>query len=382
MRINVFQPKLGLRELNAIRKVFKSNWLGKGEVTNKFESKWAEHISAPSENVLTTNSCTEALFSSLKILDLNQNDEVIIPTISFIGAANAVLSNGCKLVLCDVDPRSLNVRLCDIKKVFTNRTRAIIVLHYGGIPCDIQEITEFCKLNKVYLIEDAAAAVYSKLNNKFLGTFGDIGMWSFDAMKILVTGDGSAMYFKDAARRQKAALLMYFGLVTKSGYENTVAQKWWEFEIINNGHRAIMNDITSSIGLVQLRKLENNIKKRKKVHNYYCDNLKRFNWIELPPFIEDNVQSSFYFYHIQVPSNLRDKLADSLRNSGVYTTFRYFPLHKVAYFNVTDQFPNADFAAESTLLLPIHQSLSRRDLRFIIELIRKFDHLIEKPIRS
>jgi aminotransferase len=378
MKINVFQPKLGLSELNAIRKVFKSKWLGKGPVTNQFESKWAEHISTSSENVLTTNSCSEALFSSLKIFELNPNDEVIIPTISFIGAANAVLSHGCKLVLCDVDPRSLNVRLSDIKKVFTNKTKAIIVLHYGGIPCDIEEIADFCRLNNVYLIEDAAAAVYSKLNNKFLGTFGDMGMWSFDAMKILVTGDGSAMFFKDSARREKAALLMYFGLVTKSGYENTVAQKWWEFEIIDSGHRAIMNDITSSIGLVQLRKLDKNIKIRKRVHNYYCDNLKDFKWIELPPRIEDNVQSSYYFFHIQVSSNLRDRLADFLRINGVYTTFRYFPLHKVSYFNVTNQFPNADFAAESTLLLPIHQSLSTRNLKHIIDLIRKFDFLIQK----
>ncbi len=130
--INVFQPSLGKEELDALEKVFESNWLGRGKKVVEFEEKYAEHIKSSKDLVLTTTCCSEGLFSSMHLLDIKPGDEVILPTISFIGAGNAVCAHGAKMVLCDVDPRTLNARAEDIEKVITPKTKALLLLHYGG----------------------------------------------------------------------------------------------------------------------------------------------------------------------------------------------------------------------------------------------------------
>lgn len=371
--INVYQPTLGKEELQALEKVFESNWLGKGKRVAEFEEKYAEHLGTSKDQVLTTNCCTEGLFSSMHLLDIQPGDEVIVPTISFIGAGNAVCAHGAKLVLCDVDPHTLNARAEDIEKVITPKSKAILLLHYGGIPCEMDDIMALAKKHNLKVIEDAAAGVCSRYKGKAIGTIGDMGMWSFDAMKILVCGDGAMLHFNTPELRHKADRWLYFGLETKSGYENSVAQKWWEFDISSFGHRAIMNDITAAMALEQLKKLPTYMEKRKVVSDFYNENLKQFSWIELPPALPEYVETSYYFYHIQLKNGLRDKFAGFLRQNGIYTTYRYYPLHRVPGYGATGDFPNADFAADNTLNLPIHQSLTQENLGFIINTIKKFD---------
>jgi aminotransferase len=140
--------------------------------------------------------------------------------------------------------------------------------------------------------------VCSSYKGRALGTFGDIGMWSFDAMKILVCGDGSALHFRDPELRERAEKWLYFGLEAKSGYENSVAQKWWEFDISSFGHRAIMNNVTAAMALVQLDRLPEFMKKRAEVHNYYNEHLKDLNWLDLPLPIPEDCTTSYYFYHM------------------------------------------------------------------------------------
>lgn len=371
--INVYQPTLGSEELEAIKEVFKSNWLGKGTKVADFEEQYAKHIGSSKDLVISTNCCSEGLFSSMHLLDIQPGDEVIVPTISFIGAGNAVCAHGAKMVLCDVDPHTLNARAEDIRKVITPKTKALLLLHYGGIPCEMDEIIDLCKEYNIKLIEDAAAGVCSTYKGKAIGTFGDMGMWSFDAMKILVCGDGAMLHFNSPELRKKADRWLYFGLETKSGYENSVAQKWWEFDISSFGHRAIMNDITASMALEQLKKLPAYMDKRAKVHKFYNDNLKQFSWISLPPELPDYVQTSYYFYHVQIKNGLRDKFAKYLRENGVYTTYRYYPLHRVPGYGMAGEFPNADYAADNTLNLPIHQSISDEDLNHILKVVKEFD---------
>ena len=371
--INVYQPSLGKEELNALEGVFSSNWLGKGKKVQEFETNYAEHLKTQKELVLTTNCCTEGLFSSMPLLGIGEGDEVIVPTISFIGAGNSVCACGAKMVLCDVDPRTLNVRAKDIEKCITPKTKAILLLHYGGIPCEMDEIMALANAHGIHVIEDAAAGVCSFYKGKAIGTFGDIGMWSFDAMKILVCGDGAMLHFNSPELRHKADRLLYFGLETKSGYENSVAQKWWEFDISCYGHRAIMNDMTAAVALEQLKKLPEFMKKRAVVDKFYRDNLAQFTWLELPPILPDYIETSYYFFHIQLKNGKRDLLAKYLRENGIYTTYRYYPLHRVPAYGNHGSFPNADYAADNTLNLPIHQSLSQNDLEYILDCFKKFD---------
>ena len=366
------QPTLGKEELDSLEKVFESNWIGKGAIVAEFEQKYAEHLGSTPDRVISTNCCSEGLFSSMHLCGIEPGDEVILPTISFIGAGNAVCAHGAKMVLCDVDPRTLNARASDIEKVITPKTKAILLLHYGGIPCEMDEIMALAKKYNLKVIEDCAAGVCSTYKGKALGTFGDMGMWSFDAMKILVCGDGAILHFNDPEMRKKADKWLYFGLETKSGYENSVAQKWWEFDISCYGHRAIMNNITAAIALEQLKKLPMFMEKRKAVHEFYNEQLKDLTWLDLPLPIPADCQSSYYFYHIQIKNGKRDELARYLRERGVYTTYRYFPLHRVPHYGIKGDFPGADYAADNTLCLPMHQSLTPEECKLITDLIKEF----------
>lgn len=375
--INVYQPSLGKEELDAIKDVFESNWLGKGKKVATFEEEYAKHIRTSKDLVLSTNCCSEGLFSSMHLLDIRPGDEVIVPTISFIGAGNAVCACGAKLVLCDVDPHTLNARAEDIEKVITHKTKALLLLHYGGIPCEMDEIMALCNKYNIKVIEDAAAGVNSFYKGKAIGTFGDMGMWSFDAMKILVCGDGAMLHFNSTELRRKADRWLYFGLETKSGYENSVAQKWWEFDISSFGHRAIMNDITASMALEQLKKIPSYMEKRSHVQKFYDENLSQFSWLKLPPTLPEYIQTSYYFYHIQIKDGMRDEFAGFLRRNGIYTTYRYYPLHRVPGYGVTGEFPNADYAADNTLNLPIHQSITDEDLNYILDKFMEFGSLMK-----
>ena len=371
--INIMQPSLGEEELEAVRKVFESNWIGKGRLLTLFEEEFAAQVGATREHVLTTNCCTEGLFASMYLFDIKPGDEVICGDLSFVGVGNAILNCGAKMVICDVDPRTLNPTAETIERVITPRTKAILLSHYGGIACEMDEIMALANAHNLYVIEDAAPGVCSKYKGKALGTVGDMGMWSFDAMKILVTGDGAAIYLKDPMLRNKCDKWFYFGMNVKSGSENSVAQKWWEFDVECYGHRAIMNNIGAAIGLEQLKKLPLFMERRAYVHETYNQELKNIDWLVLPPALPDYVETSYYFYHVQLPDRDRDAFARFLRENNIYTTYRYFPFHRVPGFHCLDaECPGADYATDHTLCLPIHQSLSESDVAYIIETIKKF----------
>lgn len=371
--INVFQPCLGEEEVSALRNVIESNWLGKGKLTEEFESKFANHLSVDAKNIKTTNCCSEGLFISMDAFGIGAGDEVILPTTSFVGSANAIMHHGANISFCDVDRRTLNVTAADIEKRITKKTKAVLLLHYGGVPCEMDEIMEMADSYGIKVIEDAACGIYSTYKGRALGTIGDMGMWSFDAMKILVSGDGAALYFKDQEIAEKMAKYMYFGLESKSGFSNSVDSKWWEFEVSSLGHRAIMNDMTASVALEQLKKLPSFIDRRSHIADMYNDLLKDEEWILLPPEAPEYDRLTHYFYHIQVDNDLRDELASYLRKNDIYTTYRYYPLHWVKYYGHSEEvYPEAEWAALHTLCLPIHQSLKNEEVVYIVEMIKKF----------
>ncbi len=370
--INVFQPALGAEELLAVKQVFDSNWVGKGAKTNQFENLFANYIGVEKKYVQSVNSCTEGLFQAIALLDIEPGDEVILPTISFVGAANAIVSCGAKPVFCDVDKRTLNPTVHQIEEKITAYTKAVIILHYGGVPCQIEPICQLLKQHNIWLIEDSACSVATRYKGQACGTFGDIGVWSFDAMKVLVTGDGGMIYCKDAQMAERAEKHLYLGQQARSGFENSAHDRWWEFEISNPGRRSIMNDITSAIGIEQLKKLPGFIVRRQEIYQYYNQALADLDWLQLPPENTLHTESSYYFYWVQTTPFLRDQLACYLRDQDIYTTFRYYPLHWVDFYGATTSLLNAEEAANTTLCLPIHQSLSNDDLAQIIASIRKF----------
>tara|TARA_R110001583_G_scaffold19578_1_gene76461 strand:+ start:1150 stop:2283 length:1134 start_codon:yes stop_codon:yes gene_type:complete len=372
--INIYQPSLGKEELGAIEEVFKSNWLGKGSKTDEFINKFAKKLTTSPDFLLPISSCTEGLFQAIDLY-VNKGDEVILPSISFIGAINAVVSKGGIPVFCDCNPRTLNIELKHIKPKITDKTKAIITLHYAGVPCDIEHITNFCNQRNIKVIEDNANSPFSRVNTKSTGTFGDIGLWSFDAMKQLVMGDGGMIYCNDKKDMEHLIHSTYLGLKTNSGFSNNIDQKWWEYDVSMPGRRCITNDIQAAIGIEQLKKIDSQLIRRKQIHNTYTNTLQKLEWLDVPQEIPTTNESSYYMYHIQTKDKKdRDLLAKYLRKYKVYTTFRYYPLHWVNYYKsyFNEELPGTEYAANHTLCIPLHQSLSNKDVSYIIKLIKDF----------
>jgi aminotransferase len=372
-RINVFEPQTGVESLQYLVNVFNSKWLWPGVQTERFIELFAKLQEVPADSLLPVSSCTDALFIACDLLeDTDIRDEVIIPSIHFVGAANAVIAKGCKPIFCDVDKRSLNPHVEDIERVITKRTVAVILLHYGGRPCDdITQIAELCKDKNLTLIEDSANSMVSKKYGVACGTFGDIGMWSFDPMKLISCGDGGMMYIKNPRTMRIARKMCHFGLTNKSGLSSKTEDRWWEFDVECAGRYSALTDVDSAILLTQLMNLKDFMLSRITANVYYRDSLRDVGDITLPPTIGESDAHSYYFFWIQ--TDRRDDLAKFLRANDIYTTFRYYPLHHIPLYRQTGKnLPNTEKAQKNTLLLPMHAGLSLDDLSRVCEKVKEF----------
>ena len=372
--INVFQPTLGEAELEAVGEVFASGWLGRGARTSEFEARFAQHIGVDPSNVVSTKSCTEALFVVADVLGIGPGDEVVLPSISFVGAANAVAARGARPVFCDVDPRTLNPTVDNVRAAMTSSTAAVLVLHYGGQPGDVAGIAALCDARGIPLIEDAACGVASAVDGRAAGTWGSFGAWSFDAMKILVTGDGGMLYVRDPDRAREASRRFYLGLTQGSGFAQATGSdtvgRWWEFDTDGVSRRSITNDIAAAIGLVQLGRLAGFVERRAEIARRYDERFADLP-VRLPPALPAGHKSSHLFYWIALPEGVRDQVAARLLDRGVYTTFRYYPLHLVeAYRHQAGELPGATRASHETLCLPMHQGLDDAAVERVADEVR------------
>lgn len=370
--IQVYSNSLGDEEAQAIAAVFRSKWLGMGKECQALEKELGELWKAP--RVLLLNNCTAALHVALKALGIRAGDEVIISSINFLACVNSVLEVGAVPVFADVDPVTLNILPSEIERLKTPRTKAVFILHYGGHPADFDAIQAACGPG-IAIIEDSANSVASTYKGRYCGTLGDAGAFSFDAMKTLVMGDGGALIVRDEEVFLRARSLRYLGFRdrTTSGVAalGEGSRRWWEFDIDLPSGRFISNDVLAAAGRVQLRRLPAFLARRKEVWDFYQRELAGVPGLRLPPEPLPGTTSSYYIYWIRVDRR-RDDLARHLADNGVYTTFRYFPLHLVPCYRAGVRLPNAELVNETALNLPLHQNLSDEDLAHIVAAVRKF----------
>nr|AHA81998.1 Arm29 [uncultured bacterium] len=365
--INVFQPMLGEDELSAVREVFDSCWIGRGPKVAEFEGSFAAHLGVDRDQVTSTYTCTEATFLAMELLDIGPGDEVVLPTVTFVGTANAVAARGARPVFCDVDPRTLNATVRDVEAALTPATRAVLLLHYGGYPGQVAEIARLCRDRGIKLIEDAANAQASRVDGRACGTFGDIGVWSFDHGKIAVSVDGGMLYARDPDLVARAVRLAYFGMEQATGYAEAMRARtrWWDFEVSSFSRRSIMNDVLAAIGCVQLGRLPEFLARRRTVVERYDRALADVPGLLLPPPLPAGHETSYYLYWVQMAAGIRDEVARELYDRGIYTTFRYPLLHQVRAYGADNLLPRAEQAAAATLCLPLHQALSDADVDLI-----------------
>ena len=380
-KINLFEPSFGPDEVRAVSEVMLSNWTGRGSKVRELECEFAKFLSVDSNQVTTTTCATEGVFAIFDTINLSANDEVIIPTTSFVGIATAVKYYKATIVFCDTDKNTLQSLPQDLLSKITNKTKAVVLNHYGGYSsCTLDLINEL-NLRGITIIEDAACAFGATLPDSpkmLLGTLGDFGVWSFDSMKLISMGDGGLVYGKNPDLIEKIARRNYFGLSGEgvSGFASAAKNRntWWEFNVELPGRRAILNDLVASIGLVQLSRYEELVKKRRLVVEKYIEMLSSIDGIDGLNNQRVDRSVSPYLFWIQVDD--RDGLANFLLENGIYTSFRYLPLHKQQFFTDqylnTDLFTGAEWSNKRTLNLPLHANLEIEDVIKICTLIRNY----------
>jgi dTDP-4-amino-4,6-dideoxygalactose transaminase len=370
--INIFQPSVSKASMLVLEEVFDSNWLGRGELVKAFEEELSDFFHVSGKNIHTIACATDAIFGVFRILNLqNTKKEVIVPSISFPAVASAIIEAGLTPIIVDVDPLNGNISLDSVKESLNNQTVAIFITHYGGIPVNIEKLRGIVG-NDVFILEDAACAFGTFVKGKACGTLGDFGCWSFDAMKMLVAGEGGACYFSDAILSRKAKEYFYLGLPVsdKSGLDKaSQSDRWWEYQLNSPGRRSMFTNINAAIALPQFSSLSDNFLRRESIRSKYCKVIDSHSKLNYSKQEQEDVVHSNYFFTIL--SDERDKLAKYLKDNNVYVTFRYFPLHKIDIFKEysVSELDGARQFSESALNIPIHHNLTDIDVELICSLL-------------
>ena len=365
--IQLFKPFMGKEEIEEVSKVIQSGWIGLGPKTAEFERKFAEYIGV--KYAVGVNSCTSALDLALKLLNVRNGDEVIVPTITFVSTAHVVSYNLAYPIFVDVDEKSLLMDIEDVRKKITVRTKAIIPVHYGGRPVDMDKLREIT--GDIPIIEDAAHACGAEYKGRKCGALGDIGCFSFHAVKNLSMGDGGALTLNNKKFAERANRMRWLG-IDKGTWDRTEVDKsyWWQYFVDEIGLKCHMNDIAAAIGIVQLKKLENMNERRKEIARKYTDGFKNVDWIETPPEDTEEYRSSWHIYCIKCEK--RDELSQWLAGRGIIVGVHYQPIHLYSCYGNTPHLPVAEEVFKEILSLPMHPGLSDKDVDTVINAVLEF----------
>lgn len=365
--ISVFGSSVGQEELAEVAECLESQWMGAGPKVETFEKRFAARLGLP--NFAMVDSGSNALYLAVRLLDLPKGTEVIVPAFTWIACAQAVLLNGCRPVFCDVDHETQNVTVDTIRPHLTARTAAIMVVHYAGKPVVMAPILAL----GLPVIEDAAHAVDSTRNGIACGAMGDVGIFSFDAVKNLATPEGGGITVRDPERFARARAMRYCGIAKSGLAASADGNRWWEYAIQDVAPKMLSNDICAAIGLAQLEKLDRNQARRRRIWELYQHELAGFEWLLRPVDAAHDERHSYFTYCIRlVEPGARDRLAHHLYAAGIYTTLRYHPLHLNPIYRSEVTLPVCERLNETALSLPIHPKLSDTDLSHILAAMREF----------
>jgi perosamine synthetase len=379
--IQLFKPSFGEEELEALREPFDTGWIGLGPKTSEFEEKFAKYVGA--KYAIALNSATAALHLALNAFGVGEGDEVLLPPITFVSTVHAVIYCGATPVFVDVYPDTLCIDVEDIKRKITEKTKAIIPVHYGGHPCEINEIMEIAQEYRIVVVEDAAHACGAEYRGCKIGCFGDATCFSFHAVKNLATGDGG-MITTDRLEIAKSVKRLRWVGIDKSTWERTedvsiemeagirrYVSYGWYYEVNELGYKYHMNDIAAAIGLVQLSKLDRANAKRRAIIQHYNNAFRDIDWIEIP-VEKDYVRSAHHNYVIKSPH--RDELNLYLKDKGIATGVHYMPVHLHPFYRkrFDANVPVSERIWTQLLTLPLYPDLTDEDINYVIDSIKSF----------
>jgi dTDP-4-amino-4,6-dideoxygalactose transaminase len=375
-KIPLFDLNFDEKEEIAVIETLRSKWISTGPKTATFESKFAEALQADYAVALT--NCTTSLHLALKILGIKSGDEVICPSLTFVATCNAIRYVDAIPVFADVQSfEDLTIDPVDIEKKITPRTKAIIVMHYGGFACDMTRILELAITYNLKVIEDACHGPLSEYKGQKLGTIGDFGCFSFFSNKNISTGEGGMLVTNNREYFEKAKLLRSHGMTSLS-YERSKGHST-TYDVIDFGYNYRMDDIRASIGIVQLEKTITDILKRGEIRKKYVELLKDIPEIIIP-FSEYTETSSNYIFPIilkDADSEKRDYIRTKLAESGIQTSVHYPAAHLFSiYKEFSRALPLTEYVSNCLITLPMHSKLQDEDLQYITSEINKIlnDH--------
>ena len=337
---------MGRAEIKAVTKVLKSGSLAQGPEVASFENEFSLYVG--NRNCVAVNSGTSALHVCLLSLGIGPGDEVIVPSFTFAATANTVALTGAKPIFVDIERNTYCIDPSSIESAITSKTRAIQVVHLYGLPANMTEICKIANKYGLLIIEDAAQAHLAAIDNKMVGTFGDAAAFSFYPTKNMTTGEGGMAVFKSDSTARNARLLRNQGMETR--YQNEIV-----------GFNLRMTDIHAAIGRVQLKKIEQWTEKRIENAALYSKVISE----ECAPNVPSGYMHVFHQYTLRIPQN-REKFISFLTQNGIGSSVYYpTPVHRLPTFNSEIFLPETENAAREVVSIPVHPSLTRKELKKI-----------------
>ncbi len=377
------RPDIGNNEIRAVKKVIESKWIGSGPVTEKFEKMFKKY--KKSKIALSVNSCTAAMHLALLSLNIGRGDEVITTPMTFCSTINSILLVGAKPVLVDINLDTLNIDEKKIEKKITKKTKAIILVHFGGLPCNLKPILKICTKNSIKIIEDCAHAIETKYYGKHVGNFGEAGCFSFYATKNLTTGEGGMLITKNQKIANRIKIMRLHGM-TKDAWKRHLPDalnqktKFQHYDVSELGLKYNMIDINSSIGIEQLKKIEKNWRIRKNLYAFYKKKLKN-----LPLLFQNErpylVKHGYHLFVIIVDKDKtnkkRDQLVKYLKKYKVAAGINYRCVTDMSYYRKNLKWTKktskiAKYVGDNILSLPLDPKLTKKDINYISTIIKKF----------
>jgi dTDP-4-amino-4,6-dideoxygalactose transaminase len=362
----------GPEEEEAVLRIIRSRWLTMGGVTQEFEREFAAFTGA--KHALALSNATVALHLACLSLGVGPGDEVIVPALTFVASANAVLYTGAEVRFADIcGAHDLTVSPADIERQITPRTRAIIVVHYGGYPCFMPRIMEIARHHNLAVIEDAAHAPGARLGGVHLGLWGDAGCFSFFSNKNLSVGEGGMLVTNRDDVAEKVRLLRSHGMTSLTwdrhkGHAHT-------YDVVDLGYNYRIDEIRSALGLVQLAKLPEGNARRAELTRRYWEMLEGY--VDLPFTNTDGVQaveSSYHIFPVLVPVEVnRGKFIDSMKAAGIQTSIHYPPVHRFSYYRgryPEVSLPTTEEIAAREVTLPLYPSLLEAEQDSVVEAVK------------
>lgn len=356
-------------EVKAVEEVLKSGWIGLGPKTKEFEEKFARYVGI--KYAIGVNSCTAALHLALKVMGV-EGGEVITTPMTFISTNHTILYNKATPIFADVEKDTLNIRVDEIEKLITSNTKAILVVHYGGHPCDMDSILEIARSKNVKVIEDAAHACGSEYKGRKIGSLSDATCFSFHAVKNLATGDGGMITVHNKEVAERLRKLYWLG-ISRGTWDRSKERAYkWEYNVEEIGYKYHMNDIIAAIGLVQLAKLEAANERRREIVKKYNKAFSDIDWLEIP-IEKEYAKSAHHNYVIKVLNRKRDKLITYLAENDITASVHYIPNHLYEIYKpYYKKLPVVESVWKKIITLPLFPGMKDKQVEFIIDKIKEF----------